>query len=153
MCVEYEIRSKYAVSFRNSSTHTGSAECARGMTILDETATWKGDFRTGARDKIGLWLDLQIIKNPNREGVARSKGGKAKRCARREFRIPFSLLRPEALPGHIQPSRGESRSQARRVPVVSRYIPSVETPFPANGSISHTQQYSAVALIIAFPFW
>ena len=105
-----EIRSKYALPFRSSTQR----RMRSGHVHFGRTATWKGTQDWCDRqDRFGL--DLQI----NQEGVAAqmSKGGKAK-GARRNSEFP-SYLRPEALPGHIQPIRGKSCSQARRVPVVS----------------------------------
>lgn len=89
------------------------------------------------------------------------KGGKAKRRARvREGNSEFpsvycarklcrDIFNPFA--GNLILRPGECRLSHVGLSV-SRYIPSVETPFPAMGPF-HTYNTSVVALIIAFPFW
>ena len=89
-----KIRSKYAFSFR-SSTHT-SAECARGMSILDgrrlEMEGGEGTSQDRVRETRSVWAGSA---HTDGGAVQTSKGGKGPNGSANSLLV----LRPEKLAG------------------------------------------------------
>ena len=116
-CVWNEIRSKYAFFFFASSTH--SAECARGMSILDGRRLGRegGEgLRTGCERQDRFGLDLHIGW-----AVQTSKGERTQRCANSLVIAPGSFAGTVHI--HIQPFSGPESAGSSHV--VGQIFPSV----------------------------
>ena len=121
VCARVRMRFDRSTHFLFAVAH--SAECARGMSILDGRRLGRDSGLV--RETRSVWAGS--AHKTGKGGGWRSKRprGERPRVRARNSEFPSYCARKPA-GRHIQPFRGKSES-------AGRLIPSVETPFPAMG--------------------